>query len=65
VIPEKYIKEIQKWKKKPIYRDKIAGDGYPKTPITPEQYVLFRKEGEKSGVLFSTHYIRGAVSSGK
>ena len=57
MISKKYAKEIEAWKKKPSYKSKRAGDGYPKSPITPEQYAMFRDEGEKSKDLFRTHYI--------
>lgn len=57
MIAKKYVKEIESWKKKLGYKSKRAGDGYPKSPITPEQYAMFRDEGEPAKMLFSTHYI--------
>ena len=56
-IPLKYQREIELWKKKESYKDKTAGDGYPKSPITPKMYAMFRDEGETPKWLFNTHYI--------
>ncbi len=58
-LPEKYKKEIEAWKKKPEYKESMARDGFPKTPLTPNQYEMFREEGEKASTLFRTHFIRG------
>ena len=59
-MPKKYEREIEKWKKSEEFKDKTAGDGYPKTMLTPNQYVEFREvEGEPAKMLFSTHFVRG------
>lgn len=60
-IAKKYVKEIETWKKKEDYKEKIGLNGYPKTPITPEQYEMFREEGETPKILFGGHYIKGRV----
>jgi len=53
----KYEKEIELWKNKESYKEKRGMTGYPKTPITPEQYEMFREEGESARILFGNHYI--------
>ena len=60
MIQEKYVKEIEKWKNKETYKEKRGLTGYPKTPITPEQYEMFREEEETPKVLFGNHYIKEA-----
>ncbi|MFH1391864.1 MAG: hypothetical protein ABIH20_06135 [Candidatus Diapherotrites archaeon] len=58
-MKKKYEREIERWKKSEEFKDKVAGDGYPKTMLTPNQYEEFREEGEPAKWLFRTHFVRG------
>jgi len=62
LIPKKYSKEIIKWRNSEEAKNKTGGCGYPKTPISQSQYVMFREEGETPKILFGSHYVLGKVS---
>ena len=63
MISKKYAKEIIEWRKSEEAKDKISPCGYPKTPISPSQYAMFRGEDESPKCLFMSHYVRGKVST--
>jgi len=56
-ILKKYELEIEKWMKSEEAEYDVSNSGYPKTKLSKESYVEYRKEGFTPSELFGSHYI--------